>query len=96
MKYDINSTVVVPYLIAEQVTENEIEQRYLVEKAETIYAVNEGFRKQLNKAKDPRQFLFDFMEHWVKGIRKNQKNAALSEEETKNLEETIKQLIKNN
>lgn len=68
--FDINDTALVPYLIAEQVTDNIEEQDYLVERAERHYRDNEIWRKQLNKSKDQREFLFSFMEHWLKAKNK--------------------------
>ena len=66
--FDINNTAVVSYLIAEQVTDNLEEQTYLVGRAEEHYKDNEIWRKQFNKARDPRDFLKVFMEHWKEGL----------------------------
>ena len=62
--FDINNTEVVPYLIAERVTDNREHQNLLVERAERHYKENEIWRKQFNKARDSRDFLEVFMNHW--------------------------------
>jgi len=64
MKNNIHNTVIVPYLIAEKVTDNIEHQNILIDKAERIYANNETWRNQFNKSKDERVFLRTFMEHW--------------------------------
>jgi hypothetical protein len=64
--HNINNTVLVPYLIAEKVTDNLRIQTILIEKSEKVYAKNEVWRNQLNTSADPRQFLKMFMEHWMK------------------------------
>ena len=74
--FDINDTALVPYLIAEQVTNNVEEQDYLIERAERHYRNNEIWRKQLNRNKDQREFLFSFMEHWL--LSKNKKQIIKS------------------
>ena len=73
MKYDINNTVVVPYLIAEQVTENVDFQDKLCEICEKQYANNEYWRNQFHKSGDERQFVKTFMEHWLKSLQKQNK-----------------------
>ena len=70
---DINNTAVVPYLIAEQVTDNIEEQDYLIDRAERHYKDNEIWRKQFNTAKDQRQFLKMFMNHWKESYNKKPK-----------------------
>lgn len=62
--HNINNTAVVPYIIAEKVTDNREQQDLLVERAERHYKENEIWRKQFNKAKDQREFLEMFMNHW--------------------------------
>ena len=73
MKHDINNTVVVPYLIAEQVTENADLQDKLCEICEKQYANNEYWRNQFHKSGDERQFVKTFMEHWLKSLQKQNK-----------------------
>ena len=73
MKHDINNTVVVPYLIAEQVTDNADLQDKLCEMCEKQYANNEYWRKQFHKSGDERQFVKTFMEHWLKSLQKQNK-----------------------
>ena len=68
--HNINATVLVPYIIAEKVTENPRVQTLLIEKSEKVYSKNEIWRNQLNKSNDPRQFLKMFMEHWLNKIEK--------------------------
>jgi len=67
---DINNTAVVPYIIAEQVTDDIGEQDYLISRSERHYKDNEIWRKQFNKSKDQRQFLKMFMEHWKESYNK--------------------------
>ena len=50
MKHDINNTVVVPYLIAEQVTDNAALQDKLCEICEKQYANNEYWCNQFHKS----------------------------------------------
>lgn len=73
MKHDINNTVVVPYLIAEQVTENADLQDKLCEMCEKQYANNEYWRNQFHKSGDERQFVKMFMEYWLKSLCKQNK-----------------------
>ena len=73
MKHDINNTVVVPYLIAEQVTENADLKDKLCEICEKQYANNEYWRNQFHKSGDERQFVKTFMEHWLKSLQKQNK-----------------------
>jgi hypothetical protein len=70
MTHNIHTTVLVPYLIAEKVTDNLRIQTILIEKSEKVYAKNETWRNQLNTSADPRQFLKMFMEHWMKKLSK--------------------------
>jgi hypothetical protein len=65
MPYDINETELVPYLIAEKVTNNIKEQDFLIAKAENCYKNNAHFRDKINKSKDPRETLKTFMFHWL-------------------------------
>jgi len=69
MTTDINNTAVVPYLIAEKVTDNREEQDLLVSRAERHYKDNETWRKQFNKSKDCRVFLETFMNHWLQSLK---------------------------
>ena len=64
MQNNIHNTVIVPYIIAEKVTDNVKNQDILIEKSERIYANNETWRNQFNKSPDPREFLKMFMHHW--------------------------------
>lgn len=64
MQNNIHNTVIVPYIIAEKVTDNVKNQDILIEKSERIYASNETWRNQFNKAPDQREFLKMFMQHW--------------------------------
>ena len=73
MKHDINNTVVVPYLIAEQVTDNADLQDKLCEMCEKQYANNEYWRKQFHKSGDERQFVKIFMQNWLKSLHKPNK-----------------------
>lgn len=73
MKHDINNTVVVPYLIAEQVTDNADLQDKLSEMCEKQYANNEYWRKQFHKSGDEIQYVKMFMEHWLKSLHKPNK-----------------------
>lgn len=70
--FDIHENAVVPYIIAEKVTDNKKHQNFLIEKAEHIYNVNKTWREQLNTSKDQREFLKMFMEHWNKKLIKNE------------------------
>jgi hypothetical protein len=70
---DINNTVVVPYIIAEQVTDDIEEQDYLISRSEKHYKDNEIWRKQFNTAKDQREFLKMFMKHWKKSYNNQTK-----------------------
>ena len=73
MKHDINNTVVVPYIIAEQVTDNADLQDKLCEICEKQYANNEYWRNQFHKSGDERQFVKTFMEQNLKSLRKPNK-----------------------
>ena len=73
MKHDINNTVVVPYLIAEQVTDNADLQDKLCEMCEKQYANNEYWRNQFHKSGDERQFVKTFMEQNLKSLQKQNK-----------------------
>ena len=73
MKHDINNTVIVPYLIAEQVTDDRDLQDKLCEMCEKQYANNEYWRNQFHKSRDERQFVKMFMGHWLKSLRKQNK-----------------------
>ena len=73
MKHDINNTVIVPYLIAEQVTDSRYLQDKLCEMCEKQYANNEHWRNQFHKSGDERQFVKMFMEHWLKSLHKPNK-----------------------
>ena len=73
MKHDINNTVVVPYLIAEQVTDNADLQDKLCEICEKQYANNEYWRNQFHKSGDERQFVKTFMEQNLKSLQKQNK-----------------------
>jgi hypothetical protein len=73
MEANIHKTALVPYLIAEKVTDNIRIQELLIQKSERIYAKNETWRKQLHKSNDERQFLKMFMEHWLNKLT-NQKH----------------------
>lgn len=73
-KSNIHNTALVPYLIAEKVTENIRIQELLINKAEQVYANNETWRNQLHKSNDQRQFLKMFMEHWVNKLSKIKKH----------------------
>ena len=78
MIHNINNTALVPYIIADKVAVNLLENDFeskemlslkLVEKAERIYSENENFRSQINSNKtDCRQVLEMFMENWAHGI----------------------------
>ena len=64
--HDINETEIVPYLIAEEVTNDPTKISLLVEKAETLYSKSAQFRKSLfRKGYDSRQVLETFMNHWL-------------------------------
>ena len=73
MKHDINNTVVVPYLIAEQVTDNADLQDKLCEICEKQYANNEYWRNQFHKSGDEINYVKTFMEHWLKSLQKQNK-----------------------
>ena len=73
MKHDINNTVVVPYIIAEQVTDNADLQDKLCEICEKQYANNEYWRNQFHKSGDERQFVKTFMEQNLKSLQKQNK-----------------------
>jgi len=70
--FNIHDTAVVPYIIAEKVTDNKTHQNFLIEKVEHIYNVNKTWREQLNTSKDQREFLKMFMEHWNKKLINNE------------------------
>ena len=73
MKHDINNTVVVPYLIAEQVTENADLQDKLCEICEKQYANNEYWRNQFHKSGDEINYVKTFMEQNLKSLQKQNK-----------------------
>lgn len=87
----IHDTVIVPYLTAELVIkdymqENKvgmpIEKFYdlrdaLEQKAEVVFENNPLWRKQLLKAKDEREFLYSFMQHWLLAEVQKQKEPLL-------------------
>lgn len=73
MKHDIHNTAIVPYLIAEQITDNRDIQDKLCEMCEKQYANNEYWRNQFHKSVDERQFVKMFMEHWLKSLHKPNK-----------------------
>ena len=73
MKHDINNTVIVPYLIAEQVTDDRDLQDKLCEMCEKQYANNEYWRNQFHKSGDERQFVKTFMEQNLKSLQKQNK-----------------------
>ena len=73
MKHDINNTVIVPYLIAEQITDNIDLQDKLCEMCEKQYANNEYWRNQFHKSGDERQFVKMFMEQNLKSLQKPNK-----------------------
>jgi hypothetical protein len=71
MKNNIHNTALVPYLIAEKVTENIDFQDLLISKSENTYKTNKIWRNQLDNSPDQREFLKMFMIHWVKRIEKS-------------------------
>ena len=73
MKHDINNTVVVPYLIAEQVTDNADLQDKLCEICEKQYANNEYWRNQFHKSGDEINYVKTFMEQNLKSLHKPNK-----------------------
>lgn len=73
MKHDINNTVVVPYLIAEQVTNNADLQDKLCEICEKQYANNEYWRNQFHKSGDEINYVKTFMEQNLKSLCKQNK-----------------------
>ena len=73
MKHDINNTVVVPYLIAEQVTDNADLQDKLCEMCEKKYANNEYWRNQFHKSGDEINYVKTFMEQNIKSLQKQNK-----------------------
>ena len=73
MKHDINNTVVVPYLIAEQVTDNADLQDKLCEICEKQYANNEYWRNQFHKSGDEMNYVKTFMEQNLKSLQKQNK-----------------------
>ena len=73
MKHDINNTVVVPYLIAEQVTNNADLQDKLCEICEKQYANNEYWRNQFHKSGDEINYVKTFMEQNLKSLQKQNK-----------------------
>jgi hypothetical protein len=74
MKANIHNTALVPYLIAEKVTDNIRIQELLINKAERVYTNNETWRNQLHKSNDQRQFLKMFMDHWMNKLSKIKNN----------------------
>ena len=73
MKHNIHNTAIVPYLIAEQITDDRGLQDKLCEMCEKQYANNEYWRNQFHKSVDERQFVKMFMEHWLKSLHKPNK-----------------------
>ena len=73
MKHDINNTVVVPYIIAEQVTDNADLQDKLCEICEKQYANNEYWRNQFHKSGDEINYVKTFMEQNLKSLQKQNK-----------------------
>ena len=73
MKHDINNTVIVPYLIAEQVTEDIDLQDKLCEICEKQYANNEYWRNQFHKSGDEINYVKTFMEQNLKSLQKQNK-----------------------
>lgn len=73
MKHDINNTVVVPYLIAEQVTDNADLQDKLCEICKKQYANNEYWRNQFHKSGDEINYVKTFMEQNLKSLQKQNK-----------------------
>jgi hypothetical protein len=67
--FDINNTAVVPYIIAERVTQDHYQQDLLVDRAERHYRDDATWRGQFNKARDSRDFLEMFMNHWLLGVK---------------------------
>lgn len=79
MAHSIYNTTLLPYLIADKVVSDYIKntkvgmegvtfERYstfLDHKSERVFENDEHFRMQLLKAKNQRQFLYDFMYHWL-------------------------------
>jgi hypothetical protein len=75
----IHDTSVVPYLIAQRVISKYMTDRkvgmhidryntltkFLEDKSERLFDSNDNWRIGLIKAKDERQYLFDFMYHWL-------------------------------
>ena len=73
MKHGINNTVVVPYIIAEQVTDNADLQDKLCEICEKQYANNEYWRNQFHKSGDEMNYVKKFMEQNLKSLQKPNK-----------------------
>jgi hypothetical protein len=73
MKHDINNTVIVPYIIAEQVTDNADLQDKLCEICEKQYANNEYWRNQFHKSGDEINYVKKFMEQNLKSLQKQNK-----------------------
>lgn len=65
-------TPILPYLLADRITNDEEMQKYLCERAERHFKANKMFHKGVcgngNKGRD---YLLMFMDHWNNGILKN-------------------------
>ena len=70
MKTISEETVLLPEIIAEQITQDKEEVLYLVSRAERHYKNNEQFKKSItargNKGRDN---LYMFMDHWLQALR---------------------------
>lgn len=87
----IYDTVIVPYLTAELVVKNYMQENKigmsiekfnslvnsLEQKAEIVFEKNILWQKQLLKAKDERVFLYGFMQHWLLAEIQKQKEPLL-------------------
>ena len=70
MKHDIHNTAIVPYLIAEQITDDRDLQDKLCEMCEKQYANNEYWRNQFHKSGDEINYVKTFMEQNLKSLQK--------------------------
>lgn len=90
----IHDTSLVPYLIAQRVISKYMTDKkvgmhidrynslttFLEEKSERIFDTNESWKFGLLKAKDERQYLFDFMYHWLEVEINKPKPAVIQSE----------------
>ncbi len=64
-KPSIYDTALIPYIIAEKITTNEILVDALSDKSEHFYQNNKSFKASIDSREDANTMLLNFMLHWV-------------------------------